>query len=57
MADIDTWHRRLGHASNQCVLDLATKQLAQGSYPDTKDTSGGEIASKVGCDFCGPYRA
>ena len=30
MADIDTWHRRLGHASNQCVLDLATKQLAQG---------------------------
>jgi len=29
-ADLDTWHRRLGHASNQCILDLATKQLAQG---------------------------
>ncbi|KIJ91082.1 hypothetical protein K443DRAFT_686284 [Laccaria amethystina LaAM-08-1] len=57
MADIDTWHRRLGHASNQCMLDLATKQLAQGSYPNTKDMSGGEIASKVRCDFCGPYRA
>ena len=30
MADINTWHRRLGHASNQCIFDLATKQLAQG---------------------------
>ena len=30
MADINTWHRQLGHASNQCIFDLATKQLAQG---------------------------
>ena len=30
MADLDTWHRRLGHTSNQCILDLATKQRAQG---------------------------
>lgn len=29
-ADLDTWHRRMGHASNQSILDLATKQLAQG---------------------------
>ena len=29
MAELDTWHRQLGHASNQCVLNLATKQLAQ----------------------------
>ena len=29
-ADLDTWHRQLGHALNQCILDLATKQLVQG---------------------------
>jgi hypothetical protein len=27
---LDTWHRRLGHANNKSVLDLATKGLATG---------------------------
>jgi len=29
-ADLDTWDRRLRHTSNQCILDLATKQLTHG---------------------------
>jgi len=37
-ANLDTWHRRLGHASNQCILDLATKQLAEGMRIDLSQT-------------------
>ena len=44
-ANLDTWHRRLGHASNQCILDLATKQLAEGMRIDLS-----QIPPK--CDSC-----
>jgi len=37
-ANLDTWHRRLGHALNQCILDLATKQLAEGMRIDLSQT-------------------
>jgi len=37
-ANLDTWHRCLGHASNRCILDLATKQLAEGMCIDLSQT-------------------
>jgi hypothetical protein len=42
---IDTWHRRLGHANNKAVLDLATKGLVTGMDIDLSTTP-------PDCDAC-----
>jgi len=43
--NLDTWHQHLGHASNQCILDLATKHLAEGMHIDLSH-------SPPKCDSC-----